>query len=726
VAPDDAKAHKKKRKVHLPLAGYVMILVEQGVSKAQVDTWRAKIAQLGGRTTTRLDYDTTDVISALPLAETGQWLNEHVEKCRLRRDAAGHRVKIPVRFHTVAWLTESLGRRAPLGPKEFVIKRDGGSSSESEQQTKAAPAPIKSKVKSEVKSEVISEVMSETKLESETKTLVERPPPPCECGNPTQRSVAASGRAFFCCAQFPAAGHCRFFEWTDEQPREANFAHFDRWGYDYRPFVRADIRLQHATEGVRYVDEEAVHPRCRCGVCLSPMTEPCTSACGHSFCRRCVEAWLERSPSCPACRAPLGPGLLREADKALLRMVDELRVFCPNAGCEWQGARSVLEQHLTTIHGAVSAPSLSPASKADAVALRTLGETRIFSSQTPPPAGAEEDEELKKPRKDPNTALVAELRALARGYEAARDEWRARAYTLAAGAIARHPKPIERAEDAVGIPGVGEKIREKIGQFIQFGQSRKTRLKDEDTRAREEMGSVYGIGAGVLDRLWTQGIRSLAQLRENAHLLNPAQQIGLEYREELALRIPRAEVAAIAAEVLSVAQSIDPALEVEACGSYRRGRPDSGDVDLLVTHPDNFPASSSVIRRLVELLTQRGLITHWLTGAAESSDKWRGLCRLRQSLPHRRLDLVLVPHSERPFALLYFTGSALFNRSMRERAMAQGLSLSQHALVGRPGTAHPRGRIHLIEGTFRIFCDTEEDIFRALNMDYVPPNERDL
>ncbi len=164
---------------------------------------------------------------------------------------------------------------------------------------------------------------------------------------------------------------------------------------------------------------------------------------------------------------------------------------------------------------------------------------------------------------------------------------------------------------------------------------------------------------------------------------------------------------------------------MEACGSYRRGKADSGDIDLLVTHPDNALGAGSIIRRLVAALTERGLATHALTHSEEGADKWRGLCRLSPQLPHRRLDLQIVPRAARPFALLYFTGSAHFNRAMRERAARRGLSLSQHGLVVRPAPGSPKD-MYKMAGAAPVPCASEEDVFRALEMEYVPPSQRDL
>jgi DNA polymerase/3'-5' exonuclease PolX len=49
-------------------------------------------------------------------------------------------------------------------------------------------------------------------------------------------------------------------------------------------------------------------------------------------------------------------------------------------------------------------------------------------------------------------------------------------------------------------------------------------------------------------------------------------------------------------------------------------------------------------------------------------------------IQHRRIDLIFIPANEWACSLLYFTGSAMFNRSMRRLARRLNMSLSQHGL----------------------------------------------
>jgi DNA polymerase/3'-5' exonuclease PolX len=88
---------------------------------------------------------------------------------------------------------------------------------------------------------------------------------------------------------------------------------------------------------------------------------------------------------------------------------------------------------------------------------------------------------------------------------------------------------------------------------------------------------------------------------------------------------------------------------------------------------------------------------------------------------HRRVDLKVYPRSEWPFAILYFTGSKSFNRAMRLYANKKcGMRLSDKAL--QPCVS--KGKEKVLSGP-PIPCETEEDIFKALGLSYVPPTQRD-
>lgn len=88
---------------------------------------------------------------------------------------------------------------------------------------------------------------------------------------------------------------------------------------------------------------------------------------------------------------------------------------------------------------------------------------------------------------------------------------------------------------------------------------------------------------------------------------------------------------------------------------------------------------------------------------------------------HRRIDLKVYPREQYPFAVVYFTGSAYFNRSIRLYCQKKGLTLSDTSL--RPTVRVSREKVH--EGA-PIPCATERDIFDAIGVPWREPEDRNI
>ena len=116
-----------------------------------------------------------------------------------------------------------------------------------------------------------------------------------------------------------------------------------------------------------------------------------------------------------------------------------------------------------------------------------------------------------------------------------------------------------------------------------------------------------------------------------------------------------------------------------------------GDVDILITRSDNTPITGT-LEKLVVYLEKQKFLQERLSLSAKNSDKARemymGVCKVQgSSALARRIDIKVYPKESFGFALLYFTGSDYFNRSMRLFAAKKGFTLSDHGLapVARAG-----------------------------------------
>lgn len=76
--------------------------------------------------------------------------------------------------------------------------------------------------------------------------------------------------------------------------------------------------------------KEIMKSEMECQVCYGLLLDPLTTACGHTFCRKCVARVLDHSSSCPICRRllPMPPGVLHEPSNQ--RVAKLLSGICPD------------------------------------------------------------------------------------------------------------------------------------------------------------------------------------------------------------------------------------------------------------------------------------------------------------------------------------------------------------------------------------------------------------
>ena len=166
------------------------------------------------------------------------------------------------------------------------------------------------------------------------------------------------------------------------------------------------------------------------------------------------------------------------------------------------------------------------------------------------------------------------------------------AYRKAVTAIKSLDIDITDADQLEGLPGVGDGIIRKIREFIADGTIKKFEFIDTDERTLtiQLLEGVWGLGPKGAEKLYNKGIKSIDDLRKNEDLLTKMQKIGLKYYEDFKERIPREEVDQLLQRFRKSAyQEVkdgEKVMSVEACGSYRRGRPNCGDIDVLITLKD--------------------------------------------------------------------------------------------------------------------------------------------
>ena len=284
------------------------------------------------------------------------------------------------------------------------------------------------------------------------------------------------------------------------------------------------------------------------------------------------------------------------------------------------------------------------------------------------------------------------------------EQFRSRAYQKAQEIIMGYPKDILNPDDLKGHKGIGDTIMSKLKEYTQTGTLQI--LEKEKNNPINILTDVYGIGPKKAEELVTKGITNITQLRKNPELLNDIQQIGLKYYEDVLKRIPREEIEQYKTILTQIIKS--PA-QFEIVGSYRRGKETSGDIDIIITSP----LQSIFVKIIDELIKQRIIVEVLSRGQT----KCLVIAKIKQSTVYRRVDFLYTSQEEYPFAILYFTGSKIFNTVMRHQAQQMGLTMNEHGLYtlrndGQKGTKVPH-----------IFTN-EMDIFNYLNLEYKEPIER--
>lgn len=296
-----------------------------------------------------------------------------------------------------------------------------------------------------------------------------------------------------------------------------------------------------------------------------------------------------------------------------------------------------------------------------------------------------------------NNVIVGELIKLRKHYATlgAEHKFRTRAYGNAATMIRKLKIPIVSATQAKRMPSIGKSIGDKIGEILETG-AYELPLTPETKQREQVLGlflSVWGVGAATAKRWYDAGYRTLTDVPTEQ--LSQQQRVGIEYYDDLQQRIPRSEMDEYNTIIMRAAKRANVTAVIT--GSYRRGLPNSGDIDVLV--------EGDSLGELLKAL--KGIL---ITTPTRGPTKVMGVARLSPTSRVRRIDFHLVPTDEWAAGLLYFTGSKDENLRLRLIAKDLGMKLNEKGLFMDDGT--------------KVHVETEEDIYDALNCTYLPPSRR--
>ncbi|MAV56569.1 MAG: hypothetical protein CMI79_03455 [Candidatus Pelagibacter sp.] len=288
------------------------------------------------------------------------------------------------------------------------------------------------------------------------------------------------------------------------------------------------------------------------------------------------------------------------------------------------------------------------------------------------------------------------------------EPFRARAYHKAAESIMTYSDDITDPKQVEGLPGIGKTIITKLNEYVTTGKLNAIEKRKNDPI--NILTKVYGIGPKKAKDFVKEGLDSIEKLKQHPEKLTKAQKFGVEHYNDIEERIPRAEIDEYKIALEKVfKESTPPGSKFEIVGSYRRGKEESGDIDLIITNSEN---NRKAFEDFLNALVEKEIIIALLS---KGRTKSLTIARLPEKKA-RRIDLMYAPPAEYAFATLYFTGSKAFNTMQRQRALDLEYTLNEHGFHemknGRKGAK--------VEKEF----PTEESIFEFLGMVYKPPTDR--
>ncbi len=296
--------------------------------------------------------------------------------------------------------------------------------------------------------------------------------------------------------------------------------------------------------------------------------------------------------------------------------------------------------------------------------------------------------------------------------------FKTRAYVNGARIVEGLTEPLETLieEERLGdIKGIGAALVDKITELVETGELEYyNELRASIPPGLIEMLDITGMGPKKVKAVHEKlGIKTIKQL-ESACKKGKVAELdgfgkkseekileGIEFKRKHASHHHRHKMLLVAEPILDHLRSHPNVIRCDIAGSLRRGKEVSGDIDFLVSAKQ----SEDIIHAFT---TRYGILSVLAAGNTKASVLLEGGIQA---------DLRVVDDSEFASALAYFTGSKEHNIVMRSRAISRDLRLNEYGLFkSKEETRDPK---------LRLKCKSEEDIFAALDMAYVPPELRE-
>ena len=320
------------------------------------------------------------------------------------------------------------------------------------------------------------------------------------------------------------------------------------------------------------------------------------------------------------------------------------------------------------------------------------------------------------------------------------DGFRLRQNKIVLGILKKYPDviTIDNVASLGELSGIGKGTITRLVEILTEGSLKELEnFKDVNQKKRdiiEELESIIGVGPMIALELYNMGVVSIKDLKKKIKSgeisVNEKIELGIKYYGKFEGNIPRNEIDKMYVLFENIIKDINKKNKLneynkyifEICGSYRRGKPTSNDIDVLITKVDITSDSMEsktnhlemIVNKLKENLSmnnKKPLLVHDITDK-NFETKYMGFAKYKNN-PFRRIDIRFIPYDSFHSALLYFTGSAELNKMMRKTAKKMGYKLSEYGLFN-------------IKDNSKVDIKSEYDVFKFLKLQYLEPTSRSI
>jgi DNA polymerase IV len=383
------------------------------------------------------------------------------------------------------------------------------------------------------------------------------------------------------------------------------------------------------------------------------------------------------------------------------------------------------------------------------------------------------------PVNPPNESFIEQLKKIRTTRTLIGDKIGVRAYSSAIATLAAYPFILSSSQGKTAtmsqlviyltlttctevsrLPGCGPKIAVLFQEYKETGQLQEALDAEADPKLSilRMFYDIWGVAETSAREFYNKGWRDLDDIVEYGwDSLTRVQQIGVKYYDEFLLRIPRGEVESISNIILEHANKIHPGFQMVIVGGYRRGKKESGDVDLILSHPDEA-TTQMFVEKIVLSLEKEKYITHTLTLSTKNSERgqvpvaWKGNDKRagagfdtldkamvvwqnpdwsgkegksKNPNPHRRVDIIVSPWKTVGCAVLGWTSGTTFQRDLRRYCKKElGLKFDSSGIRSRTDGSWVDLQSGQDGAPAPDMLTAERRIFAGLSLEWRSPEER--